>query len=143
MVAKQTNNQAGLNQKQLAALKPGHFTRKEEIMRKSELKIITNSKKLASYIILITESSPKKYRYLYIDKMHECILFIIEYLYKANDTILGDKQRLIYQENVKSKLKLLDAISNLSYEAKCITFNSLEQLQKEVNRSKQGCTITS
>ena len=84
-------------------------------MRKSELKIITNSKKLASYIILITESSPKKYRYLYIDKMHECILFIIEYLYKANDTILGDKQRLIYQENVKSKLKLLDAISNLSY----------------------------
>ena len=143
MVAKQTNNQAGLNQKQLAALKPGHFKRKEEIMRKSELKIITNSKKLASYIILITESSPKKYRYLYIDKMHECILFIIEYLYKANDTILGDKQRLIYQENVKSKLKLLDAISNLSYEAKCITFNSLEQLQKEVNRSKQGCTITS
>ena len=143
MVAKQTNNQAGLNQKQLAALKPGHFKRKEEIMRKSELKIITNSKKLASYIILITDSSPKKYRYLYIDKMHECILFIIEYLYKANDTILGDKQRLIYQENVKSKLKLLDAISNLSYEAKCITFNSLEQLQKEVNRSKQGCTITS
>ena len=46
--------------------------------------------------------------------MHECILFIIEYLYKANDTILGDNQRLIYQENVKSKLKLLDAISNLS-----------------------------
>jgi hypothetical protein len=38
-------------------------------MRKSELKIITNSKNLASYIILITESSPKKYRYLYIDKM--------------------------------------------------------------------------
>ena len=112
-------------------------------MRKSELKIITNSKKLASYIILITESSPKKYRYLYIDKMHECILFIIEYLYKANDTILGDKQRLEYQENVKSKLKLLDAISHLSYEAKSITFNSLEQLQKEVNRSKQGCTITS
>ena len=143
MVAKQTNNQAGLNQKQLAALKPGYFTRKEVRMRKSELKIITNSKKLASYIILITESSPKKYRYLYIDKMHKCILFIIEYLYKANDTILGDKQRLIYQENVKSKLKLLDAISNLSYEAKCITFNSLEQLQKEVNRSKQGCTITS
>ena len=143
MVAKQTNNQAGLNQKQLAALKPGHFKRKEEIMRKSELKIITNSKKLASYIILITDSSPKKYRYLYIDKMHECILFIIEYLYKANDTILGDEQRLIYQNKVKSKLKLIDAISNLSYEAKCITFNSLEQLQKEVNRSKQGCTITS
>lgn len=60
--------------------------------------------------------------------MHECILFIIEYLYKANDTILGDKQRLIYQENVKSKLKLLDAISNLSYEAKCITFSQNEQI---------------
>jgi hypothetical protein len=60
--------------------------------------------------------------------MHECILFIIEYLYKANDTILGDKQRLIYQENVKSKLKLLDAISNLSYEAKCITFSQYEQI---------------
>ena len=70
-------------------------------------------------------------------------MFIIEYLYKANDTILGDEQRLIYQNKVKSKLKLIDAISNLSYEAKCITFNLLEQLQKEVNRSKQGCTITS
>lgn len=102
-------------------------------MRKSELKIITNSKKLASYIILITESSPKKYRYLYIDKMHDCILFIIEYLYKANDTILGDKQRLIYQENVKSKLKLLEAISNLSYEAKCITFSQYEQIAKQIN----------
>src|SRR5690554_8021687 len=96
-------------------------------MRKSELKIITNSKKLASYIILITESSPKKYRYLYIDKMHECILFIIEYLYKANDTILGDKQRLT--SNIKSKLKLLDAISNLSYEAKCITFSQYEHIR--------------
>lgn len=112
-------------------------------MRKSELKIITNSKKLTSYIILITESSPKKYRYLYIDKMHECILFIIEYLYKANDSILGNHQIIIWQERIKSKLKLFDAISHLSYEAKSITFNSLEQLQKEVNRSKQGCTITS
>lgn len=112
-------------------------------MRKSELKIITNSKKLTSYIILIIESSPKKYRYLYIDKMHECILFIIEYLYKANDSILGNHQIIIWQERIKSKLKLFDAISHLSYEAKSITFNSLEQLQKEVNRSKQGCTITS
>ncbi len=93
--------------------------------RNSELKIITNTKKLASYIILITETSPKKYRYLYIDKMHECLLFIIEYLYKANDTRLGNYQRLEYQKNVRSKLKLLDAISNLSYEAKCITFTQL------------------
>ena len=68
--------------------------------RNSELKIITNTKKLASYIILITEASPKKYRYLYIDKMHECILFIIEYLYKANDTILGDKQSVYENESI-------------------------------------------
>jgi hypothetical protein len=64
-------------------------------------------------------------------------------LYKANDSILGNHQIIIWQERIKSKLKLFDAISHLSYEAKSITFNSLEQLQKEVNHSKQGCTITS
>lgn len=47
----------------------------------------------------------------------------------------------MWQESIKSKLKLFDAISHLSYEANSITFNSLEQLQKEVNNSKQGCVV--
>ena len=76
--------------------------------------------------------------------MHECILFIIEYLYKANDSILGNHQIIIWRgKNEKANLSYLMQLVIYHTKRKSITFNSLEQLQKEVNRSKQGCTITS
>ena len=66
------------------------------------------------------------------------------------DRILDDFEEYCTNEIVSGKarsyklaIKYLCDYLKISYEAKCITFNSLEQLQKEVNRSKQGCTITS
>ena len=51
---------------------------------KSELVVITETKRLIEYILVITEKSPKKFRYSFINKIHSLLIEIIELLYEAN-----------------------------------------------------------
>ena len=82
--------------------------------KKSELLVITETKRLIDYIFTITEKSPKKFRYSLLTKMHNLLLDIIELLYEANNLLITDKNRLSKQETAKVKFKLLDYICDLS-----------------------------
>lgn len=104
---------------------------------KSDLMIITSAKNLARYVITITEGSPKKFRHTFINKMHSYVLAIIENLYFANEVavIANNEENYIkrsgYQKEALVKLKLLDYIALLAYEAKCILFRQYEQIAKQ------------
>jgi len=102
------------------------------MIKKSELSVITSSKKLLSYIITITEKSPIKYRYSFVSKMHNIGLEIIEILYYANSEDLYSENRRMFQGKAKVKLKLLDYISEVSKECKCITMSQYSYISKEI-----------
>lgn len=62
----------------------------ERIMKRkqSELQVITKAKDLCSYIMVITQKSPKHYRYTFVSKLQNLALSIVENLYRANDTFV-------------------------------------------------------
>lgn len=51
----------------------------------SELSVITKAKDLCSYIMTITDKSPKRFRFTLVSRLQNYGLDIIEYLTKANE----------------------------------------------------------
>ena len=51
----------------------------------SELQVITFAKNLCSYVMTITQKSPKQFRFSLIGRMQGYVLDIVEELYYAND----------------------------------------------------------
>ena len=67
-------------------------------MKKSELLIITENKRLIDYVFVITEKSLKKFRYSLVSKIHNLLIEIIELLCEANNIHVGNINRLNKQE---------------------------------------------
>ena len=80
----------------------------------SELKVITAAKKLASYVMTITQKSPKQFRFSLVAKMQTYVLDVVENLYRANEVFISSPDdipnqvlRLRYQREAMTNLKLL------------------------------------
>ena len=56
--------------------------------KQSELTVITKAKDLCTYVMTVTQKSPKQYRYTFVSRLQNLSLDIIENLYRANDTIV-------------------------------------------------------
>ena len=54
----------------------------------SELAVITKAKELCSYIILVTDKSPKRFRFTLVSRMQNYALDVIENLYMANEVFV-------------------------------------------------------
>ena len=71
----------------------------------SELIVITKAKELCSYVMTVTQKSPKHFRFTFVTRMQN--------LYRANDTFVSGrdreavKERLGYQHKAITSLKLL------------------------------------
>lgn len=98
----------------------------------SELVVITNSKKLLSYITTVTEKSPIKFRYSFVTKMHTLAIEVIENLYYANMRDLRDERRLEHQNTAKVKVKLLDYVCESAKDVSCITMSQYSNISKEI-----------
>ena len=101
-------------------------------MKKSELAVITHTKNLLEYIFQVTQKSKLIYRYTYVSRMQNLIMEVVELLYLANDTDLYDNLRFDYQKRAKTKLRLLDTISEASTKFNCITFKQFNHISKEI-----------
>ena len=105
--------------------------------RQSELTVITKAKDLSSYVITITQKSPKQFRFTFVSRMQNLCLDVIEGLYRANDTFVkaGDQAawntRLEYQRKAMTDLKLLGYVSLLAMENKCILPKQYEQISRQ------------
>ena len=79
----------------------------------SELIVITKAKELCSYVMTVTQKSPKHFRFTFVTRMQNLSLDVIENLYRANDTFVSGrdreavKERLGYQHKAITSLKLL------------------------------------
>lgn len=86
----------------------------------SELTVITKAKDLCSYIVTVTQKSPKQFRFTFTSRLQNLSLNVIENLYRANDTFvtkenLGAREkRLVFQHQAMTDLKLLCHFSLLA-----------------------------
>ena len=110
--------------------------------KQSELTVITKAKDLCSYIMVVTQKSPKQFRFTFVSRLQNLSLSVIENLFRANDIFVakGDiksrEERLSYQRNAMTDLKLLGYIALLSMEQKCILPKQFEQILKLITDCK-------
>lgn len=85
----------------------------------SELAVITKAKDLCSYVMTVTDKSPKRFRFTLVAKLQNYALDIIENLYRANEVFVkaGDRekaqQRIDFQHQALTELKLLGYMDDL------------------------------
>ena len=105
----------------------------------SELSVITKAKDLCSYIMTVTDKSPKRFRFTLVAKLQSYALNTIENLYRANEVFAkgGDRekaaQRLDFQHQALTELKLLGYMAQLAMEQGCILPKQFEQITKKVH----------
>lgn len=106
--------------------------RKKWLKKRSELLLITEVKRLIDYIFVISEKSPRKYRYSFLTKIHNLLFDIIELLYEANSIKLGNEERKEKQREAKVKLEIVDYLCDLGTREKCYLFSQYENISKYI-----------
>ena len=103
--------------------------------KQSELTVITKAKDLCSYVMTVTQKSPKQFRFTFVSRLQNLALSAIENLFRANDVFVSktdmpsQKERLSYQRSAMTDLKLLGYIALLSMEQGCILSIPYEHLR--------------
>ena len=106
---------------------------------KSELSVITKAKELCSYIMTVTDKSPKRFRFTLVSRLQNYALDVIEKLIMANETFVskGDMrsatERISYQRRAMSRLKLLSYMSELAMKQNCILPKQYGLITKQVS----------
>lgn len=107
-------------------------------VQQSELSVITKAKDLCSYIMTVTDKSPKRFRFTLVTKLQAYALNTIENLYRANEIFMKNggaaatEKRLDFQHSAMTELNLLGYMAQLSMEQNCITSKQYEQITKRV-----------
>ena len=105
--------------------------------KQSELTVITKAKDLCSYVMTVTQKSPKQFRFTFTSRLQNLSLDVIEALYRANDTFVtkdnpsSRDKRLEFQHQAMTNLKLLAYFSLLAREQNCILPKQYEQISRQ------------
>ena len=104
--------------------------------KKSDLLVVTKAKELCSYIMTVTQKSPKQFRFTFVSRLQNLSLDVIENIYYANEIYIGKggeknaEKRLFLQHHALTALKLVAYISELAMTEHCILFKQYEQIAK-------------
>ena len=105
--------------------------------KQSELTVITKAKDLCSYVMTVTQKSPKQFRFKFTSRLQNLSLDVIKALYRANDTFVTKEnistreKRLEFQHQATTDLKLLAYFSLLAREQNCILPKQYEQISRQ------------
>ena len=105
--------------------------------KQSELAVITKANDLCSYVMTVTQKSPKQFRFTFTSRLQNLSLDVIEALYRANDTFVtkenvsAREKRLEFQHQAMTNLKLLAYFSLLAREQNCILPKQYEQISRQ------------
>lgn len=103
----------------------------------NDLMVITVAKKLAAYVITVTEKSPKKFRGVFVNRMQNYCLDTLESLLHANftrmDSIENKKKREINQKEAVIKMKLLGYMAMLAESSGCILKKQYKQISIQLS----------
>ena len=103
----------------------------------SELQVITFAKNLCSYVMTITQKSPKQFRFSLVGRMQGYVLDIVEELYYAKNINVtpssraGWAQLQAHQRKAMSMPKLLSWVAQVSMEQDAIQMKQYEQISQQ------------
>jgi hypothetical protein len=108
------------------------------VANQNELSVIVKAKELASYVMTVTEKSPKRFRFTLVSRMQNYALDVIENLYIANEIYVQSGRRdqaelrMSYQQKAQTCLRLLGYIAQLAMEQQCILPRQYEQITHQI-----------
>ena len=105
----------------------------------NDLIVITVVKKLGAYIIDVTEKSSAKYRGVFVNRMQNLALEVLELLLQANfiriDSKNNKRKREEYQKDAIVKLKMLGYISMVAENSNCILKKQFKQISIQIGEA--------
>ena len=105
----------------------------------NDLIVITVVKKLGAYIIAVTEKSSAKYRGVFVNRMQNLVLEVLELLLQANfiriDSKNNKRKREEYQKDAIVKLKMLGYISMVAENSNCILKKQFKQISIQIGEA--------
>jgi hypothetical protein len=103
---------------------------------KNELTVVMKAKDLCSYIMTITQKSPKQFRFTFVSRLQNLAMDIIEDIYRANEVFIGagrqnnPEKRLDFQHKALTSLKILAYFAEMAMSQQCILPKQYEQIAK-------------
>ena len=105
----------------------------------NDLIVITVVKKLGAYMIAVTEKSPAKYRGVFVNRVQNLSLEILELLLQVNfvriDCLENKKKREEFQKDAIIKLKMLGYISMVAENSNCILSKQFKQISIQIGEA--------
>lgn len=105
----------------------------------NELMVITIVKKLGAYVITVTQKSPAKFRSVFVNRMQNLCLDVVECLLQANfirlDSLENKKKREVFQKEAVVKLKMLGYISMMAETSGCILKKQYKQISMQIGEA--------
>ncbi len=105
----------------------------------NDLIVITVVKKLAAYIIAVTEKSPKKFRGVFVNRMQNYCIDTLECLLEANFIRMDAIEKKIKREELQKqaivKLKLLGYVSMVAENSGCILKKQYKQISIQLSEA--------
>ena len=112
------------------------------VVKQSELTVITKAKELCSYVLTISDKSPKKFQFTLSSRLQNYSISIVEQLLYANEVRMAVKstkllekrleQRRNFQQQAFTNMKMLAYFSQLAMEQQCILPKQYEQITKKL-----------
>ena len=104
--------------------------------RDKEMAVFTHAKKLAEYIFVICEKSPKKFRWSIITRLQNAAVDVIENLYRANFE-RGSDERIAYQKSALVSLNLVDFYAETARSNQAINLKQTGIIAKQIVECKK------
>ena len=104
--------------------------------RDKEMAVFTHAKKLSEYIFIITEKSPKKFRWSIIGRLQNASVELVENLYRANFEREEDT-RLNYQKSASVSLKLIDFYAETARKKQAITIRQTAVIARQLAETEK------
>ncbi len=104
--------------------------------RDKEMAVFTHAKKLSEYIFVITEKSPKKYRWSIISRLQNASVELVENLYRANFE-RDEALRITFQKCGAVCIKLIDFYAETARKKQAITIRQTAVLAKHIAETEK------
>ncbi len=104
--------------------------------RDKEMAVFTHAKKLSEYIFVITEKSPKKYRWSIISRLQNASVELVENLYRANFE-RDEALRITFQKCAAVCIKLIDFYAETARKKQAITIRQTAVLARHIAETEK------
>lgn len=119
-----------------AATRKSYHISDFENPRDKEMAVFTHAKKLSEYIFVITEKSPKKYRWSIISRLQNASVELVENLYRANFE-RDEALRITFQKCAAVCIKLIDFYAETARKKQAITIRQTAVLAKHIAETEK------